>query len=123
MAAPDGWATATENTAFARMHCDMHGSGSKKCRCLLLRFVWSDEDAGSVAARRYAFNPSSGRPSMIRRVSTLKVVIRPMRSMMYRGWPCSRDQSLGSLKIPEALSVLTWYRSMIQSSPERDPSM
>ena len=46
-----------------------------------------------------------GNASTVSTVSRLTVTIRPSRSMMYRGFS---DQSLGSLTIPPALSVLTW---------------
>ena len=49
------------------------------------------------------------------------MVIRLIRSMMYLGSPCSVAQSLGSLVMPLLLSVLTWYRSISQSSAEREP--
>ena len=55
-------------------------------------------------------------------VRTLTVVMRLIRSMMYVGLSCSLAQSFGSLVIPLLVSVLTWYRSMIQSSAEREPS-
>ncbi len=49
-----------------------------------------------------------GRESTIRIVSTETVVTLEIRSRMYRGLLTSRAQSLGSLTMPEALSVRTW---------------
>ncbi len=41
---------------------------------------------------------------------------------MYRGSSCSVAQSFGSFTMPLALSVLTWYRSMIHSMADQEPS-
>lgn len=63
-----------------------------------------------------------GNPSTIFIVSTATAVTLRIRSTIYVGSSCSSHQSLGSLTIFESLSVLTWYRSMIQPRADRDPS-
>ena len=48
--------------------------------------------------------------------------MRLIKSMMYLGFPFSVAQSFGSLTMPLLVSVFTWYRSMAQSSAEREPN-
>ena len=55
----------------------------------------------------YAPSSSGGKALTILMVSTLTVVTRFTRSMMYRGSPISNPQSFGLLTIPLSLSVVT----------------
>ena len=77
-------------------HCfPVSGMGCKTYACLASTVV-------SVATS------SPGSSFTIFTVSTLTVITLRSKSRMYLGLPCSVAQSLGSLVMPLALSVLIW---------------